>query len=138
MGWRKNMRFDIYKIIPYAILLGIVTIASIGVFGLPKDFKVDVEYINGILTASSILFGFWAILIERKPEERTKKLVYENFITKAFFFSFAFLVFSVLSMHFSALNIISSVETLVINTISFCLNAYFLTVTLYYYKFKEI
>ena len=56
-------------------LLMIFSIFAYGLYDSPfsaanadSDFKVDAEYLNGILTASGILFGIWVIVIERKPQ----------------------------------------------------------------------
>lgn len=105
------------------------------------EINVDAQYTNGILTASSILFGIWAIVIERKPEGKTSEAErsrwqYENIIPNSFFICLSFLVFSVLLMALTALGAYSPMWALVVNTIGFMLNVVFLSMTLHYYKFK--
>jgi len=122
-------------------IMFLITIFSYGLYGSPLygfgDSKVDVEYINGILTASGILFGIWAILIERKPKERTKKWLYETVISESFFFSFAFLITSVLLVCLTAVDIMSSLVTLFVSAFSFFINAFLIAFTLHFYKFRE-
>jgi len=101
------------------------------------DFKVDPEYINGILTASGILFGIWAIIIERIPKEEHKKRLYKISI-KGFWLPFAFFVVFVLLLALTAVNFYSFHLTVIVGTISFLVNAFFLTLALYLYKFREI
>jgi len=113
-----------------------IAIIVIGIYGLPIGFEVNPEYINGILTASSILFGFWAVLIERQPKERTERFRYK-ILLENFFFSFTFLMLSVVMIYFAALNKLHSVFALSFCLVSFMSNAYFLAMTLYYYKFKR-
>jgi len=138
------MGFSIGDVTPYIFGLLLAIIFILGVYyGLQEEFRIDVEYINGILTASSILFGFWAILIERKPKEepnqwqsRVKKWQYKLAGT-SFYASLFALMLSVLLMYLSALDVLSSVFTLMACVTSFYFNAYLLAMTLYYYKFKE-
>lgn len=114
----------------------VITIA--GFYGLPPDFKVEAEYMSGMLTASSILFGFWVMLIQAKPKERTEKWVYEKALSKIFYISVMFLMIPVVSIYFAALNKLSSVGALYSCMVSFLFNALNLMVALYYYKFKEV
>lgn len=125
--------------IPYAFLIFLMIITLVGLYGVPSSFEVDVRYIIGILTTSGILFGFWAILIGRKPgkEEKTKRWQYEHIISKVFFFSFGFLLMSVLMTYLTALNKVSSLFTFLFCICSFYLNAFLVALTLYYYKFTE-
>ena len=124
-------------ILEYLFIILMLGIVIFGLLGVPADYEVDPEYINGFLTASSILFGFWIVIIEKKPEEKTKKFMYENAIYVAFFLSFILLIVSITLMFFSALNKLSSVYTLLFSTTSFLLNAFSVAITLYYYKFKR-
>lgn len=110
--------------------------SPLSVVNRDSDFKVDAEYINGILTASGILFGIWAIIIERMPEEEVKKWQYKHIISKGFWFSFVLLIVSVLLVTLTAVNFYSSTFTLLFCTLSFLMNASILTLTLYFYKFK--
>lgn len=102
-----------------------------------SDFEVEAEYINGILTASGILFGLWFVVIERKPKDGFKRWQYEHNISESFFFCFAFLIISVLLVALTAVNLYSSVFALLFCTISFIINTCIITLTLYFYKFKE-
>ena len=62
------------------ILIGVIVyffvifaIGSVGLLGIFPNFEVNPEYINGMLTAHTILFGFWVILIATVPKETIKK-----------------------------------------------------------------
>jgi len=105
-------------------------------FNRETDFEVDPEYINGILAASGIFFGIWAIIIERVPKEEHKKRVYKISI-KGFWYPFAFFVVFVLLIPLTAMNFYSFHLTVIVGTISFIANTIFLTLALYLYKFSE-
>ena len=138
------MGLSISDVIPITFFIVLMIIGLSGlIYGLKEGLKVSVVYMNGILTASSILFGFWAILIERKPKKGVKRWQFEvekwqyQIMSKLFYASFTSLLASVLFMYLSALDVVSSVLTLIACTISFYFNAYLVAITLYYYKFKE-
>lgn len=131
------MKLDFPVVMESIVFILLLVITIFGITSVPPDFEVNAEYINGVLTASSILFGFWIVIIEKKPKEETKKFMYENAIYFAFFVSFVFLLISVTLLYFSALDKLSSVYTLLFSTLSFLLNAFSVAVTLYYYKFKR-
>lgn len=62
-------------------------------------FKVEPAYLNGILTASGILYGLWAIVITRvgiesEAERKKMKYVYQS-IGNNFLICLLFLVVSV-------------------------------------------
>lgn len=101
----------------------------------PNAFKVEPTYLNGILTASGILYGLWALVLEREPktptEVRRKKMV-----GTLFFDSFFFLIASVLSIAFTAMNLFLSTFALLLCTTSFMLNTVSISVTLYFYEFR--
>lgn len=117
-----------------------ISFAVIGVVGfrdLPPDFEVEPEYISGMLTASAIIFGFWAILIQSKPKERVEKWRFEHVLSKLFFFSFLLLILSVVLSYLAALNKLSSVTALYFCLFSFLTNACFITMALYYHRFEK-
>lgn len=116
-----------------ALLLIIVVF---GLYGLPSDFKVDPEYIVGILTASSILFGFWVFIIETITEVRStqRRVRYYKDMRPYFSTSFLLLLFSVFFTYFAALNKIPSAYALSICTVSFFVNVWFLV---YFLSLRE-
>ncbi len=131
-------RFKIYLFLKITIIIIILLIIFIikeitfvGLYDLPPDFKVDAEYINGILTASSILFGFWVILIQTRPKKRVQKWKYDNILVWNFGASVVSLILSVVTMFLGALNKISSVITLSVCMVSFFANTFYLSVDLY-------
>lgn len=113
--------------------------SPISVVNKESDLKVDAEYINGILTASSILFGIWTIVMERKPEGREIiKSEHEHLImSELFFIPFAFLVISVIFVSLTAVNLFSSQFTLLVCALGFATNAIFIAFALHFYKFKK-
>lgn len=102
-----------------------------------EDFDVEAEYLSGVITASGILFGLWAIVLERKPTDKTKKGHYETFIKETFLVSLSFLIVSVIVIALTAVNFYSPSYALFINTLSFCAVALSFTITIYFFKFKE-
>jgi len=126
------------RVISIAFVLFVIVIIFVGLYGLPINFKVDVGFINGILTASSILFGFWAFLIQKKPKHFLQKLIYGNIVRGAFNISFAILVSTVVLIYLTALDKLPSVLTLTICVVGFLLNVFFLTLTLYFYEITGI
>lgn len=125
--------------LPWMILLVIFTFIY-GFLGSPSlnpnSFKVEPAYLNGILTASGILYGLWAVVIGGKPETELKKWQYLNVVKEVFFFSFFFLVFSVIYVALTAANLFSSTWALYFCTASFLLNAFSIFLSLYFYKFS--
>lgn len=116
----------------FGFLFGIfiMVICLFGIAGLPTDFEVEPEYLSGMLTASSILFGFWVAIIQRKPKKGEVILTY-------FLLSFTLLCVSVVAIYLTALNKIPSHDALLICMASFLMNAVNLALILYVYKFKE-
>jgi len=127
------------------ILLALLFASTMLVFGLNVsheynaeiDIEVDAEYINGILTASGILFGIWAIVIERKPKESVQKWLFGTAIKDCFLIAFIFLTLTVFFVALNALNLFSSLFTLVACSISFFINAFLIVLSLYYYHFRD-
>jgi len=134
------------KSIAYAFLaIFFLSVFAFGLYNSPlrrisaeEDIDVEAEYFSGIITASGILFGLWAIVLERKPKDKTKKRQYETFIKETFLVSLLFLIMSVVVIALTAVNFYSSSYALFINTLSFCAVASFFTITIYFSKFKEI
>lgn len=133
----KVLDLELPKFLQIVFTILVIIITLLGFYGLPLDFKVNAEYIIGVLAASSIVFGFWTMLIERKPKEETKKFLYEHAFRFSFFISLAVLVGSVVATYFTALDKLYSTFTLWICTTSFCFNLYVVAITLYYFKFKD-
>jgi hypothetical protein len=63
--------------------------------------SVSPEYINGVLTASAILFGFRLVMIERKPKSER---FLARYVKIGFVFSLGFLIATVISLYLSALS----------------------------------
>jgi hypothetical protein len=110
-----------YLVVVYIFLLVVILLVAIS---LPR-VSVNPEYINGVLTASSILFGFWFIMLEimqgRKPKD-------EQFLSRpikiSFLSSMGFLICTVMLLYATALSnsAVLSEMTLGIATISFVVN----------------
>ena len=115
---------------PFAFFLVLILVSVIGFYGIPIDFQVQPEYLTGILTASSILFGFWVVVMEIKPKELTRVM------RIGFFWSFGLFIVSVILTYSTALNRMPSVITLWFCTFSFISNASSLVNYLYFLKFR--
>jgi hypothetical protein len=101
----------------------------------PNTFRVEPAYLNGILTASGILYGLWAVVIGREPKTELKKWQYSNVVRELFFDSFFFLVFSVVYVSLTAVNVFLSTWALLFCVSSFLVNALAIFITFYFYKF---
>jgi len=93
---------------------------------VPEDTQVDAEYINGVLTASSILFGFWAVLMNRELGVDMRRDIRGPLL-----WCLGSLVFSVIFVYLTALNLISSVTALSVCTESFISNSFMVSIHLY-------
>jgi len=105
----------------------------------PIDFAVDPEYLNGILTASSILFGFWIFFLgtmTQAGERVGKNAEYKGYIKSYVFFSFALLVASIFAIYFGALNLIPSIHALLFCASSFMHNLTVVLIT--FHRFFSI
>jgi len=116
-----------------AFCLVSISLIVFGLYGIPIDFKVEPEYLVGILTASGILFGFWVLVVQIKPNE-PKELT--TAMRLGFFWSFGILTVSVILTHFTALNRMPSVFTLWFCTMSFISNTSSLANYLYLLRFR--
>jgi hypothetical protein len=124
-------------VLEYIFIIMLLVILFLGFYGTSMNFEGDPEYIIGILIASSIVFGFWAVLIEKEPTDTTKKFFYKHAISIGVYVSLAFLFASVITIFFNALNKLPYIVTLWFCTMSFMFNVFLLIMTLHYYKFKE-
>ncbi|TET26014.1 MAG: hypothetical protein E3J73_05240 [Candidatus Bathyarchaeum sp.] len=130
------MKLD-FNVLLAVYFVSCLVLGVVGLWGLPEDFEVEPEYISGMLTASAIVFGFWAILIQTKPKERIEKWRYEHVFSKVFFVSFGLLIFSLVAIYFAALNKLWSATALYVCLVSFLSNALFITMVLYYSRFEK-
>lgn len=123
-----------------AVIFGIIYLAVYHPesFAYNSGFQVQPEYLTGILSASSILFGLWAIIIERKPEGIFQESTYYKSIPDLFWVSLILLITSVMLVLFTAVELFSSSFTLVVCVLSFVLNAFFLSLALHYYIFRKV
>lgn len=103
-----------------------------------SGFQVQPEYLIGILSASSILFGLWAVIIERKPEGIVQESTYYESIPELFWFSLILLITSVILVSFTATELFSSSFTLFVCVFSFVWNAVFLSLALHFYMFRKV
>ena len=86
----------------YALFAFLIVVITIGLaFGI--ETKVEPEYMSGVLTASAILLGFWAILIQRKPKKDIEIWRFKHLIGEPFLISFITLVVSVVPIKASAI-----------------------------------
>jgi hypothetical protein len=102
-----------------------------------SNFQVQPEYLTGILSASSILFGLWAIIIERKPKGVVQESAYYESIPTLFWFSLILLITSVVLVSCTAVEFLSSSFTLLVCVVSFVWNAAFLSLALHFYMFRK-
>jgi len=102
-------------------------------WGEPETIQIDPEYLNGILTASSILYGFLAVMLGREPKEYLEKFRYKYFLRGDIYYSFEILAFSVIYLSLSAVKVIPSTLPLVFLTISFLFNALIVMIHLHYH-----
>lgn len=105
--------------------------------GAPTDIQVNIEYTNGILAATGILFGIWAIVLGRKPTTIIRKFLFKNSAKELFFYSLFFLVMDAVFLALTAVNAFSPVVTLFMVTVAFVYTALFLAHTLNYYIFED-
>jgi hypothetical protein len=135
--------------------VGLIVIFAVFIFlgfivnGQPDDIQINMEYTNGILTATGILFGIWAVVLGTNPKpiinkrDTTKKSIFKNNVKELkdvkepFFASLLFLVMDVICLALTAVNVFSPHVTLLIVTTSFIYTALFLAMTLNYYIFED-
>jgi len=133
----KKVKLDWRILLLLVYVVSFLAITTVGFWGLPPSFEVEPEYLTGMLTASAIIFGFWAILAQIKPEDIVEKSIYQHYLSKPLFFSLLLLTLSVVTVYFSALNKLSSVAALYVCMWSFLSNTVFITLALYYQRFPE-
>lgn len=111
----------------YIIILG-----SIGFLLLltshfvPIDYEFDVEYLNGILSASIFVLGLVVISTQlREPNEEEKHGIYISFLAGIFTLSI-----SILFMYLSAIGLVPMKQTLITITLSFFVNLILITTLL--------
>jgi len=129
--WRNPLFFLFVIIIAFSFIFGLYDSPVYN----PDTFKVEPAYINGILTASGILFGIWAIIIGKEPETEPQKRQY-LIIGEIFLNSLMLLVFSVVYVALTAMNSFSPKVAVFFCMGSFIMNACSIAFTLYQYKFK--
>lgn len=98
-----------------------------------SETQIDPEYLNGILTASSILYGFLIFMLERQPKEYLEKFIYKYYLRGVIYYSFEILSLSVIYLSLSAAKFIPSWLPLVFLTVSFISNAVILIKFLRHY-----
>ena len=91
---------------------------------VPAEFEVDAEYINSILTASSILYGFWMVLMQMKSTKKISLI----FSLGALFL----LALSVLMTYFNAIGFLPDILALFSCMVSFLWNITLLLKVLYH------
>ena len=91
---------------------------------VPPEFEVDAEYINSILTASSILYGFWMVLMQMKSTKKISLI----FSLGALFL----LALSVLMTYFNAIGFLPDIMALFSCMMSFFWNTAALSIVLYH------
>jgi hypothetical protein len=101
--------------------------------GLTKSsFEVNPEYMDGILAANGVIFGFWAAIIGLNIYAIKQ---YKKTLETFFFTTLSLLVFCVFLLSGTALGFLPSVWTLYFSVL-FYLTCVFLGLTLYYIVFK--
>ena len=113
-----------FRHLSYLIIYIVLIILMVWITLLVAPREVDVEYINGILTASSILYGFWIVLLQLKsiPGEVWSGLS---------FIALFLLLISVIMIYLNAIGLVSSVPTLFACIGSFIANTFMLFIILH-------
>ena len=83
--WRRSLFIASLAIIILVFFFIGLYDSPISIFTRENAFEVEAEYLSGILSASSILFGIWAIVLEKKPENVVYKWLFEHVTGKGFF-----------------------------------------------------
>jgi uncharacterized protein (DUF2062 family) len=145
--------FDHIPEIIVIIFIALSVVIAIGTWWAVQQnpkITVDASYIDGVLTASSILYAFWVILIERKPSKNEKKKIEEqsekkkikdnrqSVIIALFFGAVLFLTSSVCILFLDALGEYPSVYAFMFITISFLYNAYMIALAVCYKFYKDV
>jgi len=86
---------------------------------------------NSILTALSIVFGFWILIIGKEPKDFLERSVYKIQMKFGIIPSFISLVISIILIYFSALKMIQPVWVLISVTIGFIFNVWLMGLYLY-------
>jgi hypothetical protein len=102
-------------------------------WGEPETFQVDSEYINGILTALSIVYGFWIMMLGKEPKEFFERFRYKYYLRDLIYYNVELLFFSILYVFLNAMRMIPSYLTLILLTISFLFNIIFLGIYLHHH-----
>lgn len=126
--------------LPFLILsLPFLILVLAYAFGFKVPLQSDPTYMNGILTGSSILFGFWATILGNPPqvevdESIVDKRQVEKFLAKtdikAVFYNLAFFFLAIFSMFFSSIGVLPSTFALCFVVDSFNINLYTLIIKL--------
>lgn len=113
--------------------------SPVSIFHIAKDVKVGAEYTNSLLTVSSILFGFWMIIISNKPkhENLSENFFFKTTTIETFYLCFGFLVLSVVFLTLTAIGLYSSAFALVFTSLSCILNSLFLTIFVRHYAIMD-
>jgi hypothetical protein len=110
-----------------------ITLAPAPEWGKPETFQIDPEYLNGILTASSILCGFLAVILQREPKEYFEKFMHKYFLRDSIYYILMLLSFSVIYLSLNAAKVIPSELPLIFLTSSFLFNVSILLVFLHFH-----
>jgi hypothetical protein len=121
------------KLRGYIIIMFTFFVILVPEWGKPETFQIDPEYLNGILTASSILCGFLAVILQREPKEYFEKFRYKYFFRDSIYYTLMLLSFSVICLSLNAAKVIPSELPLIFLTFSFLFNASILLVFLHYH-----
>ena len=134
--WRSRRLFIaiLSIVLLFFFLIGLYD-SPLSVFTRENEFRVEAEYLSGLLTSLSILFGIWAIMIDKKPENVVYKWFFEHVAGKGFFISFGLLVISIIFVSLTALNLFSPTISVIFCTLNFCYNALIISITVYLMKF---
>jgi hypothetical protein len=145
------------QLIAMFVFLYTVPFLTIGLIPFFK-FDVDSGYTNGILTASSILFGIWGFIlaalkpkktlkpehfndssdtfVSQKETEERDSWNYKNLTSTIFFSGFIALVINVIYLILVAFGVFSQGVALLYTGFAFFFNAFFLWLTLKYQVFE--
>jgi hypothetical protein len=110
----------------FAFCLAVILVGFFLIISDRFTVEIDPEYLNGLLSGASILFGFWAILLQRK-EHSNWQVALRRYIIQWFLFSTFLLAIAVIGVFLCAIGALPSFVTLSLLLSSFTLNAFFVS-----------
>lgn len=108
-------------------------IVGIGIVFSPKDFVVEPEYVSSILASSSILFGFWSLLIGVDTRKKKNTQTFKRDAGVVTLVNFVLLTLSVIVIYFAGVGIFAPKFALASLIWGFLFNVFFVARFVYVY-----